>query len=174
MYEIIVTGLPAGLGSYVHWDRKLDGLLAQAIMGTQAMKGIEFGLGFEAGGLPGSEVHDEITHDGTTYTRRTNRAGGLEGGMTTGMPLIIRGIMKPIPTMLKPLKTVDIDTLEEIDTRYERSDVCALPRAVVVIENVIAPGTGQRLSGKIRRRFPRRNPPALSCTIKARSRRYYL
>ena len=78
--------------------------------------------------LPGSEVHDEITHDGTTYTRRTNRAGGLEGGMTTGMPLIIRGIMKPIPTMLKPLKTVDIDTLEEIDTRYERSDVCALPR----------------------------------------------
>ncbi|KPP99542.1 MAG: chorismate synthase AroC [Bacteroidetes bacterium HLUCCA01] len=139
VYEIIVTGLPAGLGSYVHWDRKLDGLLAQAIMGTQAMKGIEFGLGFEAGGLPGSEVHDEITHDGTTYTRRTNRAGGLEGGMTTGMPLIIRGIMKPIPTMLKPLKTVDIDTLEEIDTRYERSDVCALPRAVVVIENVIAP-----------------------------------
>lgn len=139
IYEIVVTGVPAGLGSYVHWDRKLDGQLAQVIMGTQAMKGVEFGLGFESGWLPGSEVHDEITHDGTTFRRRTNKAGGLEGGMTTGMPIIIRGVMKPIPTMLKPLKTVDIDTLEEMDTRYERSDVCALPRAVVVIENAIAP-----------------------------------
>ncbi|MCC5925819.1 MAG: chorismate synthase [Bacteroidetes bacterium] len=139
VYEIVVTGVPAGLGSYVHWDRKLDGQLAQVIMGTQAMKGVEFGLGFESGGLPGSEVHDEITHDGTTFRRRTNKAGGLEGGMSTGMPIIIRGVMKPIPTMLKPLKTVDIDTLEEMDTRYERSDVCALPRAVVVIENAIAP-----------------------------------
>jgi chorismate synthase len=139
IYEIVVTGVPAGLGSYVHWDRKLDGQLAQVIMGTQAMKGVEFGLGFESGWLPGSEVHDEITHDGTTFRRRTNKAGGLEGGMSTGMPIIIRGIMKPIPTMLKPLKTVDIDTFEEMDTRYERSDVCALPRAVVVIENAIAP-----------------------------------
>ncbi len=138
IYEIIVTGLPAGLGSYVHWDRKLDGLLAQAIMSTQAMKGVEIGLGFDSGKTHGHNVHDEIVFDGT-FKRRTNRAGGLEGGMTTGMPLIIRGVMKPIPTMLKPLKTADIDTKEEQITRYERSDVCALPRAVVVAESVIAP-----------------------------------
>lgn len=139
IYEIVVTGVPAGLGSYVHWDRKLDGLLAQVIMGTQAMKGVEIGYGFESGRHPGAQVHDEITYNGETYSRRTNRAGGIEGGMSTGMPIIIRGVMKPIPTMLHPIKTVDIDTKEVVDTRYERSDVCALPRAVVVIENVIAP-----------------------------------
>ncbi len=139
IYEIVVTGLPAGLGSYTHWDRKLDGQLAAAILGTQAMKGVEFGMGFEMGERPGHEVHDEITWTGDRYGRRTNRAGGLEGGMSTGEPLIIRGVMKPIPTMLNPIKTVDIDTHKEVDTRYERSDVCALPRAVVVIENVIAP-----------------------------------
>jgi chorismate synthase len=139
IYEILVTGVPAGLGSYVQWDRKLDGQLAQAIISTQAMKGVEFGMGFEAGSLPGHHVHDEITYNADRFSRRTNRAGGLEGGMTTGMPLIIRGIMKPIPTMLKPLKTVDMITHKEQDTRYERSDVCALPRAVVVAESVIAP-----------------------------------
>ncbi len=139
VYEIVVTGLPAGLGSYTHWDRKLDGQLAAAILGTQAMKGVEFGMGFEMGARPGHEVHDEITHESGRYGRKTNRAGGLEGGMTTGEPLIIRGVMKPIPTMLNPIKTVDIDTHEMVDTRYERSDVCALPRAVVVIENIIAP-----------------------------------
>lgn len=138
-YEVIVTGLPAGLGSFVHWDRKLEGQLAQAIMGTQAMKGVEIGLGFEAGRRHGQQVHDEITREGDSYRRRTNRLGGFEGGVTTGMPVIIRGVMKPIPTMLTPIKTVDINTGEETDTRYERSDVCALPRAVVVIENVIAP-----------------------------------
>jgi len=139
IYEIVVTGLPAGLGSYVHWDRKLDGLLAQAIMGTQAMKGVEIGLGFEAARSMGHEVHDEITYEDDTFKRRTNRAGGIEGGMSTGMPIIIRGAMKPIPTMIKPIKTVDINSREVMDTRYERSDVCALPRAVVVIENIIAP-----------------------------------
>jgi len=138
IYEIIVTGLPPGLGSYVHWDRKIDGLLAQAILSTQAMKGVEIGLGFEAGKNIGHNVHDEIYHNGE-FKRRTNRAGGIEGGMTTGMPVILRGVMKPIPTMLKPLKTADIDSKEEQDTRYERSDVCALPRAVVVAESVIAP-----------------------------------
>lgn len=138
IYEIIVTGLPAGLGSYVHWDRKIDGQLAQAIISTQAMKGVEFGLGFEAGKSEGHQVHDEIAYDDRFY-RKTNRAGGIEGGMTTGMPVIIRGVMKPIPTMIKPLKTADLDTKEEQDTRYERSDVCALPRAVVVAESVIAP-----------------------------------
>jgi chorismate synthase len=138
IYEIIVTGLPPGLGSYVHWDRKLDGLLAQAILSTQAMKGVEVGYGFEAGRNPGHLVHDEIEWNGQ-FSRKTNRAGGLEGGMTTGMPLILRGVMKPIPTMIKPLKTADLETKEEQDTRYERSDVCALPRAVVVAESVIAP-----------------------------------
>jgi chorismate synthase len=138
IYEIIVTGLPVGLGSYVHWDRKIDGQLAQAIVSTQAMKGVEIGLGFEAGKSRGHEVHDEITYNGD-FSRRTNRAGGIEGGMTTGMPVILRGVMKPIPTMIKPLKTADIESKEEQDTRYERSDVCALPRAVVVAESVIAP-----------------------------------
>lgn len=138
IYEIIVTGVPAGLGSYVHWDRKIDGRLAQAIVATQAMKGVEIGLGFEAGQRQGHNVHDEIVYD-KTFRRRTNRAGGIEGGMTTGMPLIIRGVMKPIPTMIKPLKTADLETKKEEDTRYERSDVCALPRAVVVAESVIAP-----------------------------------
>ena len=139
VYEIIVSGLPVGLGSYTHWDRKLDGKIAQAILGTQAMKGVEFGMGFESGTKSGKDVHDEIVLNGAKFARKTNRAGGLEGGMTTGMPLILRGVMKPIPTMLSPLDTVDIATLETSKTRYERSDVCALPRAVVVIENIIAP-----------------------------------
>ncbi|MDX1619279.1 MAG: chorismate synthase, partial [Balneolaceae bacterium] len=138
-WEVVVTGVPAGLGSFVHWDRKLEGKLAQAIMGTQAMKGVEIGLGFEAGRRPGHRVHDEITHENGQFRRRTNRLGGFEGGVTSGMPIIIRGVMKPIPTMLTPIKTVDMNTKEETDTRYERSDVCALPRAVVVMENVIAP-----------------------------------
>ncbi|MGN8225306.1 chorismate synthase [Gracilimonas sp. BCB1] len=139
IYEIVITGLPVGLGSYVHWDRKLDGQLAQAIMSTQAMKGVEIGLGFEAGHRPGHEVHDEITYENNSFGRRTNRMGGIEGGMSTGMPIILRGVMKPIPTMLNPLSTVDMKTKEETETRYERSDVCALPRAVVVAESVLAP-----------------------------------
>ena len=139
IYEIIVTGVPVGLGSYTHWDQKLDGKIAQAILGTQAMKGVEIGLGFESGAQPGHQVHDEITHDGTTFTRGSNRAGGIEGGMSTGQPIIIRGAMKPIPTMLNPLGTVDMHSLESQETRYERSDVCALPRAVVVAESVVAP-----------------------------------
>lgn len=139
VYEIIITGVPVGLGSFTQWDRKLDGMIAQAILGTQAMKGVEIGLGFESGARPGHEVHDEITHDGETFSRRTNRSGGIEGGMSNGMPIIIRGVMKPIPTMLNPLSTVDMNTLEQTETRYERSDVCALPRAVVVAESAIAP-----------------------------------
>ncbi len=139
MWEVVVTGLPEGLGSYTHWDRKLDARIAAAVLGTQAMKGIEFGLGFEMGMRPGHEVHDEISWEGDRFGRKTNRAGGLEGGMTTGQPLLVRGVMKPIPTMVDPIKTVDMDTKQEVDTRYERSDVCALPRAVVVVENILAP-----------------------------------
>lgn len=139
VYEIVITGLPAGLGSYVHWDRKLDGRIAQAILSIQAMKGVQIGLGFEAGSRPGHEVHDAITKEGGRYSRETNRAGGLEGGVTTGMPLIVQGIMKPIPTMLNPIGTIDIASGKAEKTRYERSDVCALPRAVVVAESVLAP-----------------------------------
>lgn len=138
-WEVIVTGLPAGLGSFVHWDHKLEGKIAQSIMGTQAMKGVEIGQGFESGRRHGQVVHDEIMYEDDTYKRKSNRMGGLEGGVTTGMPLIIRGVMKPIPTMLTPIETVDIETKEKKDTRYERSDVCALPRAIVVMESVIAP-----------------------------------
>ena len=138
-WEVIVTGLPTGLGSFVHWDRKLDGQLAQTIMGTQAMKGVEIGQGFESGRRHGQVVHDEITYENEQFKRRTNRMGGIEGGISTGMPLIIRGVMKPIPTMLTPIDTVDIESKEEKNTRYERSDVCALPRAIVVMESVIAP-----------------------------------
>lgn len=161
-YEIVITGLPAGLGSYTHWDKKLDGQIAQAIMGTQAMKGVEIGLGFESGARPGHEVHDEITHNGHTFRRNTNRSGGIEGGMTTGMPVIVRGVMKPIPTMLNPLGTVDLKTKEATETRYERSDVCALPRAVVVAESVLAPVIANAILDKfggdsmeeIKERFP--------------------
>jgi chorismate synthase len=138
VYEIVVTGCPPGLGSYVHWDRKLDGQLAQAILSIQAMKGVEFGLGFESGRRRGHDVHDEIVHRDGRFRRATNRSGGLEGGMTTGEPVILRGVMKPIPTLLKPLKTADMLSGESTDTRYERSDVCAVPRAVVVAESVVA------------------------------------
>jgi chorismate synthase len=164
VYEIVVTGLPPGLGSYVHWDRKLDGQLAQAIMSTQAMKGVQIGLGFEAGSRDGKSVHDAITKDRSVkggFGRETNRAGGIEGGMTTGQPVIIQGVMKPIPTILDPLGTVDIESGEAQLTRYERSDVCALPRAVVVAESVIAPvlanaileKTGGDSMNEIRKRF---------------------
>lgn len=168
IYEIVVTGLPAGLGTYVHWDRKLEGLLAQAVMSTQAMKGVEIGLGFEAGRRHGHQVHDEITWEKERFARSSNRAGGLEGGITTGMPLIIRGVMKPIPTMLKPMQTVDMESKKTQDTRYERSDVCALPRAVVVVENVIAPVLANAFLEKfggdsiseIEERYPRATGPS--------------
>ncbi|MFT8321542.1 MAG: chorismate synthase [Bacillus sp. (in: firmicutes)] len=137
--EVIVEGMPTGVGSYVHYDRKLDAKLAGAIMSINAFKGVEFGIGFEAARKPGSEVHDEIIWDEEKgYTRQTNRLGGLEGGMTTGMPIVVRGVMKPIPTLYKPLKSVDIDTKEPFAASIERSDSCAVPAAAVVAENVIA------------------------------------
>jgi len=137
--EVIVHGLPAGIGSYVHYDRKLDGKLAQAMLSINAFKGVEFGIGFEAARLPGSQVHDEIIWDEEKgYTRRTNNLGGLEGGMTTGMPIVVRGVMKPIPTLYKPLNSVDIETKEVFKASVERSDSCAVPAASVVAEHVIA------------------------------------
>ncbi|WNV21241.1 chorismate synthase [Bacillus sp. SI2] len=137
--EVIVEGMPIGVGSYVHYDRKLDAKLAAAIMSINAFKGVEIGIGFEAAYRPGSEVHDEILwNEEHGYTRRTNNAGGLEGGMTTGMPIVVRGVMKPIPTLYKPLQSVDIDTKEPFTASIERSDSCAVPAASVVAEAVVA------------------------------------
>ncbi|MDA1475320.1 chorismate synthase [Bacillus changyiensis] len=137
--EVIVEGVPVGLGSYVHYDRKLDSKLAAAILSINAFKGVEFGIGFEAARKNGSEVHDEIIWDDEKgYTRSTNRLGGLEGGMTTGMPIVVRGVMKPIPTLYKPLKSVDIETKEPFNASIERSDSCAVPAASVVAEAVVA------------------------------------
>ncbi len=137
--EIIVEGMPAGVGSYVHYDRKLDGKLAQAMLSINAFKGVEFGIGFDAAHVPGSQVHDEIIWDEEQgYTRRTNRLGGLEGGMSTGMPIVVRGVMKPIPTLYKPLQSVDIETKETFKASVERSDACAVPAASVVAEHAIA------------------------------------
>ncbi|MBA2875032.1 chorismate synthase [Thermaerobacillus caldiproteolyticus] len=137
--EVIVEGVPVGVGSYVHYDRKLDAKIAAAIVSINAFKGVEFGIGFEAARRPGSEVHDEIIWNDTEgFKRRTNRAGGFEGGMTTGMPIIVRGVMKPIPTLYKPLQSVDIDTKEPFAASIERSDSCAVPAASVVAEAVVA------------------------------------
>ena len=144
--EVQVVGLPPGLGSYVQWDRKLDARLAMALMSIQAIKGVEIGLGFEAARQPGSKVHDEILFDAsapaggasTVYVRATNRAGGLEGGMTNGEPLVLRAAMKPIPTLYTPLRSVDIATHEPYEASVERSDTCAVPAALVVAEAVVA------------------------------------
>ncbi|WP_339797435.1 chorismate synthase [Paenibacillus sp. FSL R5-0744] len=137
--ECIVEGLPIGLGSYVQSDRKLDGAIAGAVMSINAFKGVEIGIGFEAGKLRGSQVHDEIMYEASKgYYRASNRLGGFEGGMTNGMPVVVRGVMKPIPTLYKPLQSVDIDTKEPFTAQVERSDACAVPAACVVLENVVA------------------------------------
>lgn len=137
--EVIALGLPIGLGSHVHWDRKLDSRIAQAILSIQAFKGVEIGLGFDVANLPGSKVHDEILWSNERgYYRATNNAGGIEGGMTNGEPLIVKGAMKPIPTLYKPLNSIDIDTKEPYKATIERSDTCAVPAASIVAESVIA------------------------------------
>lgn len=137
--EVRVTGMPEGVGSYVHYDRKLDARLAFAMMSINAFKGVELGLGFEMANLPGSQVHDQIRYDEKQgYYRETNRLGGTEGGMSTGMPIVVRGVMKPIPTLYKPLESVDIETKEVFKASIERSDACAVPAASVVAEHVIA------------------------------------
>lgn len=136
--EVAVLGLPVGLGSHVQWDRRLDARLAAAMMSIQAFKGVEIGLGFEAARRPGSRVHDEIGYEGGRFLRRSNRAGGLEGGMTNGEVVVVRGAMKPIPTLYTPLQTVDFRTKEVIAAAVERSDVCAVPAAAVVAEAMVA------------------------------------
>ncbi|GAB1156912.1 chorismate synthase [Paenibacillus illinoisensis] len=137
--ECIVEGVPVGLGSHVQYDRKLDARIAQGVMSINAFKGVEIGIGFEAGTIRGSQVHDEILHtEERGYYRATNRLGGFEGGMTNGMPVVVRGVMKPIPTLYKPLQSVDIDTKEAFTAQVERSDACAVPAASVVMEHVVA------------------------------------
>lgn len=139
IFQVVVEGLPAGLGSYVQWDRRLDARLAAAVMSIPAIKGVEIGIGFAAGSRPGSQVHDAIAFDperGAYHT--TNRAGGLEGGITNGETLWLSAAMKPIATLMKPLPSVDIDTGEPQNAAVERSDVCALPAAAVVGEAMVA------------------------------------
>jgi len=138
VFVVWATGLPVGLGSYVHWDRRLDGLLAWAVMSIQAIKGVEIGEGFENARMNGREVHDQIYPGEYGPERRTNRAGGLEGGVTNGQPLIVRAAMKPISTTIKPLQTVDVATGEAASTQYQRSDFCAVPAAGVVGEAMVA------------------------------------
>ncbi|MGF2941821.1 chorismate synthase [Enterococcus xiangfangensis] len=135
--EVRTDNVPAGLGSYVQWDRKLDGKIAQIMLSINAFKGVEFGIGFEAARQPGSKVMDEIIWD-DGYSRTSNHLGGFEGGMTNGEQIIVRGVMKPIPTLYKPLMSVDIDTKEPYKASVERSDSTAVPAASIVAENVVA------------------------------------
>ncbi len=139
-FEVIATGVPPGLGSHVQWDRKLDGLLAQALMSIHAIKAVEIGIGFEVSRRRGSEVHDAIGYDAATraFTRPTNRAGGLEGGITNGMPVICRAAMKPIATLKRALPSVDVATKEPFAAAFERSDICAVAAASVVGEAMVA------------------------------------
>ncbi|MFZ3137893.1 MAG: chorismate synthase [Thermodesulfovibrionales bacterium] len=151
IFEVFVLGLPVGLGSYIQWDRKLDGRLAQALMSIQAIKGVEIGLGFEMSSKFGSEGMDEIFYRAKSkeqraksentkwgFYRKTNNAGGVEGGMTNGMPVILRAAMKPIPTLRKPLRSFDIITKKPVQAAYERSDICAVPAAAVIGEAMAA------------------------------------
>lgn len=135
--EVRTDNVPAGLGSYVQWDRKLDGKIAQIMLSINAFKGVEFGIGFEAAHQPGSKVMDEIVWN-NGYSRTSNRLGGFEGGMTNGEQIIVRGVMKPIPTLYKPLMSVDIDTKEPYKASVERSDSTAVPAASIIAEHVVA------------------------------------
>lgn len=137
--ETVVCGLLPGIGSYVHYDRKLDGMIAGSVMSIQAIKGVEIGVGFEVSKTCGSNIHDEIVYDKENgFSRLTNRAGGIEGGMTNGEPVVVRAAMKPIPTLYNPLKTVDVNDKSEKTASVERSDVCAVPACAVVVEAAVA------------------------------------
>ncbi|MFD1849531.1 chorismate synthase [Oceanobacillus bengalensis] len=161
--EVYVEGMPAGVGSYVHYDRKLDARIASSVVSINAFKGVEFGIGFEAARINGSEVHDEISwNEERGYYRTSNRLGGFEGGMTTGMPIVVKGVMKPIPTLMKkPLQSVDIETKEPFTATVERSDPCAVPAASVVMEHVVA----FELAKAITEQFPSDQFPKLKQAI---------
>jgi chorismate synthase len=138
--EVVATGLPPGLGSHAHYDRKIDGRLGGALLSLQSAKGVEIGLGFQMARLPGSQVHDEIFFDETAkeFVRRTNNAGGTEGGMTSGAALTARVAFKPLSTLMSPLHSVDLRSKGEAVAAIERSDVCAIPAAAVIAESVVA------------------------------------
>jgi chorismate synthase len=139
VFEVAALGCPVGLGSYVQWDRRLDGRLAQAFCAIHAIKGAELGLGFETARRPGSQVHDEILYDADQgFKRTTNNAGGLEGGVTNGQPVVVRAAMKPLSTLRAPLRSVDMATKEAVEAVVERSDVCAVPAAGIVGEAMMA------------------------------------
>jgi len=162
--EVIVEGMPAGVGSYVHYDRKLDAKLVGAVTSINAFKGSEIGIGFEAARRNGSEVHDEILwSEERGYYRKSNNLGGFEGGMTNGMPIVVKGVMKPIPTLYKPLQSVDIDTKEPFNASIERSDSCAVPAAAVVMEHVVA----FEIAKAITEQFPSDSFPQLKAAIEA-------
>ncbi|RIK72440.1 MAG: chorismate synthase, partial [Planctomycetota bacterium] len=153
--EVRVEGLPFGLGTHAQWDQKLDGRIAQAVMAVQAIKGVEIGLGFEAARRPGSQVHDPIHYDAAQrdtpnlgFTRPTNNAGGLEAGMTNGQPLVVRAAKKPISTLRKPLDSINLQTKQPEVASYERSDICAVPAASVIVENVVAFEVARALTEK--------------------------
>jgi len=139
VFEVLAVGVPPGLGSYRQWDMRLDGLLAQGLMSIPGIKGVEIGMGFESADLPGTAVHDAIFyHQAKGYYRDTNRAGGIEAGVTNGEPIILRAAMKPIPTLKLPLPSIDMVTLQPDSAQHERSDVCAVPSAAVVAEGMTA------------------------------------
>jgi len=149
VFQVVVTGCPPGLGTYVQRDRTLDGMLAGAMMSIQAMKGVEIGMGFDAAGNPGSRVHDEIFFTKKNgFYRRTNNAGGIEGGMSNGSDIVVRVAMKPIPTLYKPLRSVDVKTKKTFRAAVERSDACAVPAAAVVGEAAAAFVIAQAVSEK--------------------------
>lgn len=137
-FYVMVTGLPVGLGSFIQYDTRLDAEIAHAVMSIQAVKGVEVGLGFESAELFGSQVHDEIILKNKNFVRKTNRAGGIEGGISTGMPLIVRAAMKPIATLMSPIQSVDLSTLKQVEARRERSDFVAVPACAVIAESMIA------------------------------------
>jgi len=140
IFQVVATGVPIGLGSHVHWDRRLDGRIAQAMMSINAVKGVEIGAGFSLANLRGSQAHDIIEFDkaGRKWRHATNRAGGIEGGMSNGEPIVVSAVVKPIPTLAKPLPSVDLGTGEVVQAHFERSDVCVVPAAGVIGEAMLA------------------------------------
>jgi chorismate synthase len=149
VFTVVATGVPVGLGTYAQWDQRLDGRLAQALMAIPAVKAVELGDGIAAAGLPGSQVHDQPRYEaGRGFFHLTNRQGGLTGGVSDGMPVVVRGYLKPISTLRKPLATVDLDTRREIQAHYERSDICVVPAAGVIGEAVVAFSLAQALLEK--------------------------
>jgi len=138
VFQVVATGIPPGLGSHVQWDRHLDGKIAQAIVSINAVKGVEIGAGFSLANLPGSQSHDMIERAGRKWRHTTNRAGGIEGGITNGEPIVVNAVVKPIPTLGKPLPSVDLKTGEAVKAHYERSDICVVPAAGVIGEAMLA------------------------------------